>query len=188
MIASSTDILYIHFQMLVCFSKCTCIYVHTDLLQLTMDFQGLGLCKYICVCVKQKVILYSAWYFMDVMKLCILLLAAWAGISWRWPEVPKIFDGHCASQWLLCEALRADSEGLRPQRKRFPNKALNALPVGSILTSEVSELLQASYTHVPSQGEAQTPCHDGRISSYKVGFIVKSVLTEWATPVRPRVK
>lgn len=65
--------------MLFCFSKCIRIYVHTDLLQLTIDFQGLGLCKYICVCVKQKVILYSACYFMDVMKLCILLLAPWAG-------------------------------------------------------------------------------------------------------------
>lgn len=174
--------------MLFCFSKCIRIYVHTDLLQLTIDFQGLGLCKYICVCVKQKVILYSACYFMDVMKLCIFLLAPWAGLSWRWPEVPKIFDGHCASQWLLCEALRADGEGLRPQRKIFPNKALNALPVGSILTSEVGELLQANYTYAPSQGEAQTSCYDGRIKSHKVGFIVKPVLTEWATPVWLGVK
>lgn len=53
---------------------------------------------------------------------------------------------------------------------------------------QVSELLQANYTHVPSQGEAQTPCHDGRISSHKVGFTVKPVLTEWATPVRLGVK
>lgn len=174
--------------MLFCFSKCIHIYVHTDLLQPTIDFQGLGLCKYICVCVKQKVILYSACYFMDVMKLCIFLLAPWAGLSWRWPEVPKIFDGHCASQWLLCEALRADGEGLRPQRKIFPNKALNALPVGSILTSEVGELLQANYTYAPSQGEAQTSCYDGRIKSHKVGFIVKPVLTEWATPVWLGVK